>query len=99
MGVEFLDKYAVDGRHYDQKVEIDKALNDKDWGVRETIMQHPNISKAQIDKALDDIHWFVRHAAIKHPNATMEHIDKALGDEHWAVSSEASDIAKRNGWL
>lgn len=100
MGLDFLSKYAVDGRHYDQKTEIDKVLDNEDWSVRSNVIQHPNVTEEHIDKVLlGDVDWYVRYNAIQHPNATKENIDKALKDEHLSVRREASNIAKRNGWL
>lgn len=99
MGLKFLDKYAIEGRHYDQKTELDKSLNDESWPIRYAAIKHPNATMEHIDKALNDGCYDVRRIAIQHPNVTKENVDKALSDPYSLVRNLASDIAKEKGWL
>ena len=81
-----------------QKHHIDKALNDEDWDVRRSAIQHPNATKEYIDKALNDEDYGVRRNAIQHPNATKEHIDKALNDEDYGVRWHARRRLERRDY-
>lgn len=92
--LDFLAKYAVVDRHYDSHDEIDKALDDAYWLVREMAIRHPNATKEHIDRALDDSVWSVRKMAIHHPNATKEHIHKALHDPEGYVRHSAQERLK-----
>ena len=78
--LDFLEKYAVEGRHYDIEKEIDKLLDHPDGEVRWKAIQHPNATEEHITKALSDQNIGVRAIAIEHPNVTKEHIEKALND-------------------
>ena len=60
---------------------IDRALSDKNSGIRWTAIQNPNATAAHIDRALGDKELSVRGKAIEHPNATAAHIDRALRDK------------------
>lgn len=78
----------------DLNFDIDAALEDEDWTVREQAIQHPNCTNEHINKALDDEHWSVKLWAIKHPNVTIEHINKALSDSDPHIREIAEKLFK-----
>ena len=60
---------------------LDKALEDRNWYVRDAAAASSAATSEHIHKALNDKESYVRESAAKNANATSEHIDKALNDE------------------
>jgi HEAT repeat protein len=56
---EFTVKYTTEGKYWN----LEDALNDEDWVVRETAIRRPNATPEHISKALNHEDWSVRNAA------------------------------------
>lgn len=87
--LNFLLRYATDGRHYDTETEISKALDSSNSSVRLNALNHPNVTPENINKALNDQHHFVVWKAIQHKNATSEnytaHKNRISNDDRYAA--------------
>ena len=73
----FLEEFATPEKHYTfndaplsylkagnvTEDQLDKALDDKEWVVREAAASHPNATEEHLYKALDDEEMYVRRAA------------------------------------
>lgn len=80
--------FETASQNYPEHVEshhITKALEHKDYWVREFAAQHPKATPEHIDKALRDTEQSVRIAGARNPNATRDNIDTALKSEQPSV--------------
>ena len=92
--LEFLRKFATEGRHYDGDHEIiDTIKNDPTyWNVSSLIRNDPGIKEHHLTAAMDHPAWQVRDHVLGHPLATHEHIMKGIHDKddrvlHAAINS------------
>ena len=91
MRIDFLEKYATNGKHYDINKEIDKALDSNIILIRAIAIDHNMVNKEHLDKALNDPSEYVRANAALNTNGTKEHLDKALKDENFSVHTAAKN--------
>jgi hypothetical protein len=69
--------------------EIDDALKNKVWWVKQTAVLSLNITEEQLNIALDDESWCVREVAVRNKNMSINNLNKALLDENEMVKEIA----------
>lgn len=84
MGLKFLDKYAVDGRHYDANLEVHKKL---DSGDRYAKIPNHLLNASHITKMIDMKHiQIIYNQELTNKNATKEHAHQAIASDDERMS-------------
>jgi hypothetical protein len=62
-----------------------KLMNDSDWGVRSSAIQHASVPLRILDGLVNNDLWYVRVAVVKNPNVSKDILIKLASDRESIV--------------